>query len=82
LRKISRSLRRTVHNRCDIPGICPAVIVFEYADVLSRKKFGFSLDKRGTSKYKISDETDKKFYELYKSGKVQYLSSWKSKTFS
>jgi putative PIN family toxin of toxin-antitoxin system len=64
-------------------------IVFEYIDVLSRKEFCFSEEtisdminyiKRDGEfinaehqKMKFSDETDKKFYEVYKSGKAQYL---------
>jgi putative PIN family toxin of toxin-antitoxin system len=64
-------------------------IIFEYAGVLSRKEFGFSLEiVNGMIDYfkhdgefinaeyvniKFSDESDKKFYEVYKSGKAQYL---------
>jgi putative PIN family toxin of toxin-antitoxin system len=64
-------------------------IIFEYVEVLSRKEFGFSLeiingmmdyfkhdDEFINAEYlniKFSDETDKKFYEVYKSGKAQYL---------
>jgi putative PIN family toxin of toxin-antitoxin system len=64
-------------------------IVFEYFDVLSRKEFGFSEEiindmvdyfrhegefiNAEYSKARFSDETDKKFYEVYKSGKAQFL---------
>lgn len=64
-------------------------IVFEYIDVLSRKEFGFSMETihdmidyfkhNGefiNAEYiniKFSDETDKKFYEVYISGEAQYL---------
>jgi len=64
-------------------------IIFEYIDVLSRKEFGFHneiindmidyLKHNGEFinpeyiKTKFSDETDKKFYEVYKSGKAEYL---------
>jgi putative PIN family toxin of toxin-antitoxin system len=64
-------------------------IIFEYIDVLSRKEFGFPkeiindmidfLKHDGefiNSEYiktKFSDETDKKFYEVYKSGGAEYL---------
>jgi putative PIN family toxin of toxin-antitoxin system len=64
-------------------------IIFEYVDVLSRKEFGFSLEIINAmidyfkhsgefinAEYiniKFSDETDKKFYEVYKSGEARYL---------
>jgi predicted nucleic acid-binding protein len=64
-------------------------IVFEYHDVLSRKEFGFDAEiisnlidylkndgefvNSNPIKIKFSDETDKKFYEVYKSGDAQYL---------
>jgi putative PIN family toxin of toxin-antitoxin system len=64
-------------------------IIFEYINVLSRNEFGFSLEIiNGMIDYfkytgefinteyltiKFSDETDKKFYEVYKFGKAQYL---------
>ena len=64
-------------------------IIFEYIDVLSRKEFGFSKEiindliecfkcdgefiNAEYVKTKFSDETDKKFYEVYKSGKAKYL---------
>jgi putative PIN family toxin of toxin-antitoxin system len=64
-------------------------IVFEYIDVLSRKEFGFSkeivndmidyIKKDGEHinaehiNIKFSDETDKKFYEVHKSGKANYF---------
>jgi putative PIN family toxin of toxin-antitoxin system len=64
-------------------------IVFEYRDVLSRKEFGFDADiisnlvdylknngefvNSNPIKIKFPDETDKKFYEVYKSGGAQYL---------
>ena len=64
-------------------------IIFEYIDVLSRKEFGFNAEiindminyfkytgefiNTDYQKVKFSDETDKKFYEVFKSGKAQYL---------
>jgi len=64
-------------------------IIFEYFDVLSRKEFGFHNEIINDMinffkhdgefinpeyiKTKFSDETDKKFYEVYKSGKAKYL---------
>jgi len=64
-------------------------IIFEYIDVLSRKEFGFPKETINditeyfkyagefvNSEYiktKFSDEADKKFYEVYKSGKAKYL---------
>jgi len=64
-------------------------IIFEYIDVLSRKEFGFPKETINDMieylkhsgefinseyiKIKFSDETDKKFYEVYKSGKAEYL---------
>jgi len=64
-------------------------IIFEYADVLSRKGFGFNTnmvnDLIGYFKYdgefvnadhtvvQFQDEADKKFYEVHKSGSAQYL---------
>jgi putative PIN family toxin of toxin-antitoxin system len=64
-------------------------IIFEYFEVLSRKEFGFSMEiindlvayfkcdgefiNAEYTKIKFTDETDKKFYEVYKSGEAQYL---------
>jgi putative PIN family toxin of toxin-antitoxin system len=64
-------------------------IIFEYIDVLSRKNFGFSEEIihdmidyfRNDGEYinsehsniKFIDDTDKKFYEVFKSGEAQYL---------
>lgn len=64
-------------------------IMFEYFEVLSRKEFGFTKEiihdminyfkadgvfiNAEHLTVKFSDETDKKFYEVYKSGKAQYL---------
>ena len=64
-------------------------IIFEYADVLSRKEFGFDADiindlidylghdgeyiNAELVNMEFHDETDKKFYEVYKSGAAQYL---------
>ena len=64
-------------------------IIFEYFDVLSRDEFGFSKEiindlinyfkhdgefvNSEFSKRKFFDETDKKFYEVYKSGEADYL---------
>jgi len=64
-------------------------IIFEYNDVLSREEFGFNNEIINDMinyfkhdgefvnpeyiKAKFSDETDKKFYEVYKTGKAEYL---------
>jgi putative PIN family toxin of toxin-antitoxin system len=64
-------------------------IIFEYTDVLSRKEFGFPKEiindlinyfkhdgefiNSEYTKRKFSDEADKKFYEVYKTGKAKYL---------
>jgi putative PIN family toxin of toxin-antitoxin system len=64
-------------------------ILFEYMDVLTRKKFSFDAwtvnDLINYIKYdgefinaghlnvKFQDESDKKFYEVYKSGEADYL---------
>jgi putative PIN family toxin of toxin-antitoxin system len=64
-------------------------IIFEYIDVLSRKEFGFHNEIINDMvdyfkhdgefinpeyiKAKFPDETDKKFYEVYKAGKAKYL---------
>jgi len=64
-------------------------IIFEYSEVLSRKEFGFSPETINNIidffrfdgkfinapyiKLNFSDETDKKFYEVYKYGKADYL---------
>ena len=64
-------------------------IIFEYAEVLSRKEFGFNPEIiNDTINYfkhdgefinadhlnaKFLDEADKKFYEVYKSGEADYL---------
>jgi len=64
-------------------------IIFEYIDVLSRKEFGFpneTIDDLFNSfkhdgeyinsdfiKANFSDESDKKFYEVYKTGNAEYL---------
>ena len=72
-------------------------IFFEYSDVLSRKVFGFepgSIDDLLTylkndgeyvnaehSKLEFADETDKKFYEVCKSGEAQYLITGNTKHF-
>jgi putative PIN family toxin of toxin-antitoxin system len=64
-------------------------IIFEYIDVLSRQEFGFPKETVNDIidylkhdgefvnaeylKRKFTDETDKKFYEVYKSGKAKYL---------
>jgi len=72
-------------------------IIFEYIDVLSRKEFGFSEEIINDMidffkhdgefinpefiKRKSSDETDKKFYEVYKSGEAKYLITGNTKHF-
>jgi len=64
-------------------------IIFEYYDVLSRNEFGFSKEivndlinyfkhdgefvNSEFIKRKFFDETDKKFYEVYKTGGAEYL---------
>ncbi|MDR1277945.1 MAG: putative toxin-antitoxin system toxin component, PIN family [Treponema sp.] len=64
-------------------------VIFEYIEVLSRKEFGFDPETiadvinyfRTEGEFvnsehinsKFIDETDKKFYEVYKSGGAQYL---------
>ena len=64
-------------------------IIFEYNDVLSRKEFGFPKEivndiidfikhdgefvNAVYLKRKFADETDKKFYEVYKTGEAKYL---------
>ena len=64
-------------------------IIFEYYDVLSRDEFGFSKEivndlisyikhdgefvNSEFIKRKFFDETDKKFYEVYKTGGAEYL---------
>jgi putative PIN family toxin of toxin-antitoxin system len=73
-------------------------IIFEYADVLSRNDFGFPKEiindllnyfkhegefiNSEYIKTKFSDETDKKFYEVYKSGEAKYLITGNKKHFS
>ena len=72
-------------------------IIFEYMDVLSRKEFSFSSEiinelmkhiknngeyvNAGFSELKFTDESDKKFYEVYKSGSAHYLITGNSKHF-
>jgi putative PIN family toxin of toxin-antitoxin system len=72
-------------------------IIFEYADVLSRKEFGFSKEiindllnyfkhdgefiNSEYIKTKFSDGADKKFYEVYKSGGAKYLITGNKKHF-
>jgi putative PIN family toxin of toxin-antitoxin system len=64
-------------------------IIFEYINVLSRKEFGFNTEIinkllqhirvygeyviTSISNIKFSDESDRKFYEVYKSGNAMYL---------
>ena len=64
-------------------------IVFEYIEVLSRKEFGFNAEivnnmidyikhegefiNADNSRVSFTDESDKKFYEVYKSGEAQYM---------
>jgi putative PIN family toxin of toxin-antitoxin system len=64
-------------------------IIFEYIDVLSRKNFGFNAEiindvmdyfkndgeyiNSEHSNIKFIDDTDKKFYEVFKSGEAEYL---------
>jgi putative PIN family toxin of toxin-antitoxin system len=72
-------------------------ILFEYIAVLSRKEFSFSTEiindfidyvkKAGEyvsaeiSVKEFTDETDKKFYEVYKSGDAKYLITGNKKHF-
>ena len=64
-------------------------IIFEYIDVLSREEFGFNSETINDMvdyfkhdgefinpeyiKTRFSDETDKKFYEVYKTSMAKYL---------
>ena len=64
-------------------------IIFEYLEVLSRKEFGFNTEIicdmiaffKHEGEYvnadhlnvRFHDETDKKFYEIYRAGEAQYL---------
>jgi len=64
-------------------------IIFEYTEVLLRKEFGFNADvvndmieyfkhqgdfiNANYFTLKFHDETDKKFYEIYKTGEANYL---------
>ncbi|MCL2218722.1 MAG: putative toxin-antitoxin system toxin component, PIN family [Chitinispirillia bacterium] len=73
----------------DVKILCDNRIIFEYADVLTRKEFGFNAgvvnDLIDYFKYdgeyvnasplgvNFKDEDDKKFYEVYKSADAQYL---------
>jgi putative PIN family toxin of toxin-antitoxin system len=72
-------------------------IIFEYVDVLSRKEFGFNREIINSmidyfksdgefvnSQYinmEFIDETDKKFYEVHKSGESRYLITGNKKHF-
>jgi putative PIN family toxin of toxin-antitoxin system len=72
-------------------------IIFEYIDVLSRKKFGFNKEVIDdlidyfkndgefiNSEYanvKLIDDTDKKFYEVFKSGEARCLITGNKKHF-
>ena len=72
-------------------------ILFEYIEVLSRKEFGFKEDaisdlidfikhegeyiNANPSDTEFQDETDKKFYEVHKSGDAQYLITGNRKHF-
>jgi putative PIN family toxin of toxin-antitoxin system len=72
-------------------------IIFEYTDVLLRKEFGFSkaiiddlidyFRNNGEfinseySNVKFTDVTDKKSYEIFKSGEAQYLITGNKKHF-
>ena len=64
-------------------------IIFEYFEVISRKEFGFNLEivndmidffkhegdyiNADHLNVKFHDESDKKFYEVYKTGQAQFL---------
>jgi len=72
-------------------------ILFEYIDVISREKFGFDeeiisglinfIKDEGTFanansiNIKFEDESDKKFYELFKTANVDYLVTGNKKHF-
>ena len=72
-------------------------IIFEYKEVLSRKEFGFNAETVNDlidffkhegefinaehEKIKFHDETDKKFYEVYKSEKASFLITGNTKHF-
>ena len=64
-------------------------IIFEYADVLSRREFGFNAEitndllnyfrhegefvNASHLNIRFNDETDKKFYEVFKTGEASFL---------
>ena len=72
-------------------------IIFEYREVLSRDEFGFNMESINDMmdfimaqgeyiqadylKIKFTDEADKKFYEVYKSGNAQCLITGNKKHF-
>jgi putative PIN family toxin of toxin-antitoxin system len=72
-------------------------IIFEYIEVLSRKEFGFNNEtindlmdflkhegeyiNANPSNMEFHDESDKKFYEVHKSGEAQYLITGNKKHF-
>ena len=72
-------------------------IIFEYIDVLSRKEFYFESETIDNlinyfknegdyvnaefTRIKFTDETDKKFYEVFKSGEAQFLITGNKKHF-
>jgi len=72
-------------------------IIFEYTEVLSRKEFGFNAETVNDlidffkhegefinaehEKLKFHDETDKKFYEVFKSAKAHCLITGNTKHF-
>ena len=72
-------------------------IIFEYLEVLSRKEFGFNTEiindmiaffkhegefvNADHLNVRFHDETDKKFYEVYRSGEAQYLITGNKKHF-
>jgi putative PIN family toxin of toxin-antitoxin system len=72
-------------------------VIFEYIDVLSRKNFGFTKEiiddlieyfrndgefiNSEYSNIKFTDDTDKKFYEVFKSGEARCLITGNKKHF-
>ena len=72
-------------------------IIFEYIETLSRKEFGFNMEiinammdfikhegefiNADYLQVKFLDEADKKFYEVYKAGKAQFLITGNKKHF-
>jgi len=77
--------------------VCDNRILFEYIDVISREKFGFDEEiisglinfikdegafvNANPINIKFEDESDRKFYELFKTANVDYLVTGNKKHF-